>query len=189
MDLVRDHDAEPVEPRASTTQEPVRLLARRDQHVERLELLGGQVEVADRDSDLEPQRFESAEFLRLLLGERTEGNEVESGTAGARGSQEGEVGHERLSARGRAREQQALAREDRAEGRGLGREQSGDPVRLEDPFQLGVEGRGIEGNQLVARRRLHRGRRPRTRMGRHGRVEVAPLLSVWRVPGGEQAAT
>ncbi len=128
VDFVGDDDAQPVEPGVPPAQQPVRLLARRDQHVELLELLRGEVEVADRDADFHAELGELGEVLRLLVGERPQRNEVEAGLSGPCGPKEREVGDQRLAARGRAGEEHALAGKDARDRRGLRRIQLVDPV-------------------------------------------------------------
>ncbi len=169
VDFVRHDHAQPVEPRAPASKEPVGLLTRRDEHVEAVELLGRKVEVAGRKSDLETELRESLQLLGLLLGQRPERDEVKSGAMRPGRAEQGEVGDERLPARGRAGEQEALAGHERVERRDLRREQGLDPVRLQHPAQVGVDRKLGEADRG---RRFSTGtlRRDRSaRAARHGR--------------------
>ncbi len=147
VDLIGDDDAQSVEPGTAASQEAIRLLAGRHEHVKTVELLGGEVEVTGREPYLETQLGEPFELLRLLLSQRAKGNEVKSGAVGPRGPEQRQVGDQGLPAGRGTSQEEALPRHQRVQRGHLRREEGADPVGLQHPTKVRVDREFREGNR------------------------------------------
>ena len=139
MNLVRDDDRELLEPIRPVAEEGVGPLRGRDDHVELLEGRIDGIVVADADADLDPERFELLEVLVFLGREGAQGDDVKGLALPQDGSEDREVGDERLPARGGDREDQILSEEGRADRIDLRRVEFFDPLALQDLDDTGIE--------------------------------------------------
>src|SRR5256885_168904 len=132
MDLVRHDNRQLLEPVRPVSEKGVRSFGGCHDYVELFKGRINGVVVPDADSDLHPERFELLQVFVLLRGESTERNDVQRLPSAKYRGEDRQVGHERLSTRGRDREDEVLAEEGGTDGVRLRRIELLDALPLQD---------------------------------------------------------